>query len=256
MPLGRRRIGFDGPYTERVHRMSTRLLTDSVRFEESNHIVTNCMDLLDRVLPGTKQSDWTRLCVSPERTEYGNKRIRSLGFTPDRVTAIHPSSDGSMKSWPMPRPIELGRLLAAESARQVLFIMSPSEYAAIAQPLRELEQEHSNVRHLVTQSFAELAQVVANVRLCVANDGGPMHVAAALGVPTVALFGPTDERLYGAVSPTARVVRGEHGCGRKHRPWRVDCDCPGRACLANVTPAQVATAVRELLEATAVRAEA
>jgi len=247
LPMGRRRLGFEGPYKGHLHRLSTRLLTDRMRFDETKHIARNCMDLLNRALPGTEEAPWTRVGLSPERKADGGRRIRDLGFDPDNVVAIHPSSEGSMKSWPLPRPFELARLLATDTEQQVLFLMSSGEYVAIAGPINELEREHSNVRHLVTRSFAELAQVVANVRLFVANDGGPMHVAAALGVPTIALFGPTDDRLYGALSPTAHVMRSQHACGRKHRPWQVDCECPGRACMADLTAQVVAGVARGVL---------
>ena len=87
-----------------------------------------------------------------------------------------------------------------------------------------------------TPTMKEYARAVSGMDLVVTNDGGPMHVAAALGVPTVALFGPTDERVFGPLGPHARVVRSKVAEAPCSLPWHVvrPC-CADRVCLCGLS---------------------
>jgi heptosyltransferase-2 len=77
----------------------------------------------------------------------------------------------------------------------------------------------------------------------VTNDSGPMHIGAALGVPLVAIFGPTDWRRTSPWTSLARVVRVEIDCSPCRRRT---CD-RGHECMLGVTPGMVIDAARELL---------
>jgi heptosyltransferase-2 len=61
-------------------------------------------------------------------------------------------------------------------------------------------------------TLAELVGVLSRLKLLLTNDSGPMHLAAALGVPLVAVFGSTNWRETAPVSPFARVVREDTSC--------------------------------------------
>jgi heptosyltransferase-2 len=78
-------------------------------------------------------------------------------------------------------------------------------------------------------SLAELAGVLSRLRLLVTNDSGPMHVAAALGVPVLAVFGPTDSRETGPVGDTHAIVREPVHCSPcKLRECPIDHRCMTR----------------------------
>jgi heptosyltransferase-2 len=76
----------------------------------------------------------------------------------------------------------------------------------------------------------------------ITNDSGPMHIAAALGVPLVAIFGPTDWRTTSPWTPRARIVRVDVDCSPC---MRRECD-RGHECMVGVTAEMVAAAAREL----------
>ena len=61
-------------------------------------------------------------------------------------------------------------------------------------------------------SLEELTGVLRTFSVFVTNDSGPMHIAAALGTPTVAVFGPTDERETGPIGQASRIIRKEVHC--------------------------------------------
>ncbi|HEY6000915.1 MAG TPA: glycosyltransferase family 9 protein, partial [bacterium] len=84
--------------------------------------------------------------------------------------------------------------------------------------------------------------------IVIANDSGPAHIAAAVGAPVVALFGPTHEAFgFAPRGERVRVVSRDRPC----RPCSVHggtrCPRGHRACLDDIAPAQVLAAARELL---------
>ena len=121
----------------------------------------------------------------------------------ERFVALLPGAAyGEAKQWPAPRMAEL----AAELIRQhdvscVLLGAAHDRTAAraIESWLRaQAPREAARVLDLVGQtSLSSLVGLLAQAALCISNDSGGMHVAAALGRPVVAMFGPTDERVTG-----------------------------------------------------------
>jgi heptosyltransferase-2 len=90
-------------------------------------------------------------------------------------------------------------------------------------------------------------ELMALLSLCgflVTNDSGPMHIAAALGTPLVAIFGPTDWRTTSPWTRTAKIVRVDVDCSPC---MRRECD-RGHECMLGVTADMVVSAARELVE--------
>jgi heptosyltransferase-2 len=92
-------------------------------------------------------------------------------------------------------------------------------------------------------SLEKLMGVLAECFLMVTNDSGPMHIAAALGTPTVAIFGSTDERVTGPFGPKARIVKHPVDCS----PCLLR-ECPiDHRCMTRVTVDDVCRAAQELV---------
>ena len=94
-----------------------------------------------------------------------------------------------------------------------------------------------------------LAAVLEQLRLLITGDTGPMHLATAVGTPTVAVFGPSDPRRYGPVTDRARVVVTDlwcRPCNRVRRPPQ-RCSHGTPDCLARVSVEQVMSAADELI---------
>jgi heptosyltransferase-2 len=93
-------------------------------------------------------------------------------------------------------------------------------------------------------TLGELVGVLSSLRLLLTNDSGPMHLAAALGTPLVAVFGPTDWRETAPVSSRARLVREEVECS----PCLLR-ECPiDHRCMDRIGVERVAAAALELVE--------
>jgi heptosyltransferase-2 len=110
-----------------------------------------------------------------------------------------------------------------------------------------------NARNLAGQTtLCEFIELAAACRLFLTNDSGAMHVASALGVPTVAIFGATDDATTGPTGPLARVVREHAECS----PCLLR-ECPiDHRCMTRVSSGRVADAALELINETAWTREA
>ena len=85
-------------------------------------------------------------------------------------------------------------------------------------------------------NLSELIALLQHSRAYVGNDSGPMHLAAACGIPTVGLFGPTNDNLWHPLSPLARVLRWQACAAECERSSCVQDSYP---CLQRITVNQV-----------------
>lgn len=97
-------------------------------------------------------------------------------------------------------------------------------------------------------TLSELAELIRRARICVTNDSGPMHLAAALGTPLVSVFGPTDPVWIGPYQRPQAVVRAGLECSPCYlRQLR---ECPhGHGCMNLVTPDMVNNRIERILSA-------
>ncbi len=111
------------------------------------------------------------------------------------------------------------------------------------------ESISTNMRHAAVvlngkTSLETLIGLIAESTLLLGNDSGPVHLAAALGIPTVAVFGATDYIVAAPYSPRGRAVREPVDCSPC---WLRECPIDHR-CMTRVTPEMVCAAAREVLK--------
>jgi heptosyltransferase III len=131
------------------------------------------------------------LDLSGEARAGARARLRALGLA-GRPVAVHPGSGGEAKKWPLDRFIEIIRRLRAQG-REVAVILGEADRAEAAGLARELPE----VPRLQDVSLVELAGALAESAGYLGNDSGITHLAAAVGLPVVALFGPSDAGTWG-----------------------------------------------------------
>jgi heptosyltransferase-2 len=175
----------------------------------------------------------------PEWSESGD-RLLAGGADGSWVGINSGASYGTAKRWLPERFAAVGDMLAREGA-QVALVGGPAERpvaeaiaAQMAAPARVLCGE---------TTLPEMVGVLSHLRGLVTNDSGPMHVAAALGVPVVAVFGPTDWRETHPVGDGHRLVREPVHCS----PCLLR-ECPiDHRCMRRVTVDRVTTEALALL---------
>jgi len=111
------------------------------------------------------------------------------------VIALHPGSGSERKRWPAHNFAALADALTREFDAAILLLAGPADADALAQIRRGRQVAHALV--LDNLGLVELAALLERCTAYIGNDAGPTHIAAAVGVPTVALFGPSDPRVWG-----------------------------------------------------------
>lgn len=184
-----------------------------------------------------------KLLVTEEERAAMAHRLASLGIQEgDPILAVNPGATyGSAKRWYPDRFAAVADVLSAEWGTKIVIIGSGAETQLAGEIESATRTPSINLAGKTT--VRELMALLSLSSLLVTNDSGPMHMAAALGVPLVAIFGPTDRRRTSPWTSLAKIVHVEIDCSPCRR--RV-CD-RGHECMLGVTPGMVIDAAKELL---------
>ena len=124
------------------------------------------------------------------------ERLHAAGLDPDagprRLLLLHPGSGGLHKCYPIEQYLRLSRILS-QHRLQPLMLLGPAELDRWAEQLSRLVR-HSTL--IADPPLPLLAGLMSLAGGYLGNDSGPTHMAAAAGTPTLALFGPTNPRLW------------------------------------------------------------
>jgi lipopolysaccharide heptosyltransferase II len=191
-------------------------------------------------VPVHRNFDWL-----PERPDAAQAVRAKWRPEPGRWIALQPGARWLNKRWPVEHFADLVRMLAQRFA-DVRFVTlgGPAD-----RELGERVAREAPARCLDLTGRTTLPEMVEWTRLCelmITNDTGPMHVAAALNKPVVALFGPTEPRRTGPYGQLDRVLQHDLPCV----PCMKD-SCNYRQpfeCLRAITPDRVAARVAQILE--------
>jgi lipopolysaccharide heptosyltransferase II len=184
----------------------------------------------------------TRLC-SIDREQIA-QLLKDCGLAPgSRWIAINVSGRWDTKRWPPERFAAVADALQEERLGPVALIGSRDDRAATQAVLRSM---HTTPIDLTGQTSPELLPaLLASASLLLTNDSGPMHIAAAMGTPVVALFGPTSPLRTGPYGAEHRVLRSGVPCSPC---FSRTCRNPvPLECLTSIDPKTVIEAVREQL---------
>jgi len=152
------------------------------------------------------------LSVTKAERRWAAEALKGLGLEGPRCfVGLNPGAAfGPAKRWPPERFAALGDRLVGALGADVLVFGSKAE-----RPLAEAVARAMQRTPLVMAGTTTLRQWMALTECCrlvVSNDSGAMHVSAAMGVPVVAIFGSTNARATGPLSPWARVVQNQVAC--------------------------------------------
>jgi lipopolysaccharide heptosyltransferase II len=180
------------------------------------------------------------LQVPDQALERAAQTLLRAGARPKatRVAVGAGASYGSAKCWPPDRFAKALNDFVAHADADVLLFGTPAEAAVSSAIASELRRPPINLTGKT--SIADLPALLSQCHLFLGNDSGAMHVAAAVGLPVVAVFGPTDATETAPVTPRASIVQ--------QKPYCSPCflrRCPtDHRCMKAVTPAMVEAAMR------------
>jgi heptosyltransferase-2 len=226
------------------------LLTNAIRVPGAGEIPAHekfyYLELLKRAgwidaLPDVSEIS---LLVTDEQSLRAEEKLQSFGARRGamRVAVGAGASYGSAKCWPPERfAVAINRLLSERKAEIILF-GTPAEAAVSAAIQAGLDQAALDLTGKT--EIAELPALLSRCTVFLGNDSGAMHVAAAMGLPVVAVFGPTDPCGTAPVTARCTIVQ--------EKPYCSPCflrKCPtDHRCMTAIAPERVSDGVLRALE--------
>lgn len=200
-------------------------------------------DIVRRTRPdGRKRGENSSLNMefpaTNDEREWAKRFLESEGVDEQPFVLLAPGSGWSGKNWPRERFAELAARLQVRGIA-VAWTGSASEAGLCRGPGRNW-----------TGRFAlgRLAAVMERAAAWIGNDSGPMHLAVAVGCPTVSLWGPTNENKWGGQGGRHAKIRGVDSCpGCIYWDWKRECPKPGHPCMSGIDVDRVECVVLDML---------
>ena len=189
------------------------------------------------------------LDVDLQAKQHAEERLLAAGARSSalRVAIGAGASYGSAKCWPPDRFAEVANRLVGESDADIILFGTPTEVAVSSAITAGMRRPPIDLTGKTT--VADLPALLSQCHLFIGNDSGAMHVASAVGLPVVAIFGPTDPQGTAPVTPRCTIVQ--------ERPYCSPCflrRCPtDHRCMTRISPSNVATAAESWLASAEVR---
>lgn len=184
-----------------------------------------------------------RLCIDRQDHEAADKLLKRIGVDETRPFAVlQPGARYWFKAWPPERFAQLADYLAETYGHQVLIGGSGQE-RQLAEAIRDMTKSRPAVVAGET-SVKQLAAVLKRAVLFVGNDTGAMHIAAAMGTPVVALFGPSNPLEWGPRGGAVEILYKGLDCRVCFHPT---CRRGEGNCMRLISIEEVYAAVRRIL---------
>ncbi|RZJ04838.1 MAG: putative lipopolysaccharide heptosyltransferase III [Haliea sp.] len=239
-------VAYERPGAQRWWRHSFTHLARQPRATPRATVERN-LDALRRIgihpAPGDKSPT---LATDPQSLASVQDKLRQAGWAGQPYAVVHPGSRWLFKAWTVEGNARVMDHLARRGLAVVLTAAPDAHEISMGdQILLRTQAPCIDLRGRL--SLEELGAVIRQARLFVGVDSVPMHIAAAVGTPGAALFGPSSELEWGPWSGAIRVVASHtHPC----RPCGIDgCGGSKRSdCLETLGAEQVNAAIDQLLE--------
>jgi lipopolysaccharide heptosyltransferase II len=242
-----RRVGYDIAEVK-------PFLTDAVPFVPGRHEVEQNLTLMKAVggqgehaiAPSAHPLEFP---LSAQDREFAARYLAAQGVgNNDPLVCIHPGAGAPVKLWQNEGWARVADALVEGYGAKVILTGSASE-APLVQAIAERMASQPIVAAGQT-TLGQLAALLARCRLVLGVDSGPLHLAVAVGTPTVHLYGPVDSRTFGPWGDPARhvVLTSDMDCIPCNRlDYRPD-ELEEHRCVWDISEAQVSEAARRLLE--------
>ena len=228
----RERVGFETS-------AGRRLYTRRVPYIEGDHHATRLLGLAGNHA-STIERPHPRLYPGQRERASVDALLGDAGSANEPFVAFAPGSVWATKRWPE------YAALAKELDFRIVIVGSGADRELAAEISRAGARTVDATGRL---SLLESAELIRRAAVLVTNDSAPLHLASAVGTPTLAIFGPTvPEFGFGPLAPRSRVLGVSSLACRpcdRHGPQR--CPLGHWRCMREITPRQVAAAMQELL---------
>jgi ADP-heptose:LPS heptosyltransferase len=244
-----RRVGF-------VSGGGGAVLSEAIDPDPAAHIATNAETLVLRAFGKAGPPPAPRLRPPAEKLNLPDDARRRAAeligrLSPGGVTiGIQPAAGRQIKEWDPARFAEVGAELARQRGAKIVLIGSSADRRALDGVTAAWPPDVPPLVQLpVETDLIVLSAVLERLALLITGDTGPMHLAAAVDTPVLAIFGPSLPTRYAPLSPKARIVRIDIPCSPCNLMRRPPERCVGHVpdCLAGIESAQILKAANEML---------
>lgn len=232
------RIGYDLPDT-------VPFLTTAIEHHHE-HAVIQSLRLVQRWNSGLDPENATYgFPIDPLASSYVDGYLTEWGIAPDQaIFCIHPGSGTHVKQWEEERWATVADTLSEQLPARVILTGGDNELPMV----RRITQHMSRPACIIAgeTNISQLAALLARARVVIGPDSGPLHLAAAVGTPTVTLFGPADPTEFAPWGPKQKhiILASNIGC----RPCRIidwaDDDLTYHPCMRDIPIGDVLEAAR------------
>jgi heptosyltransferase-2 len=191
----------DGGFVLKLRRAGVRGTVTCSPLVRHGHAIDHFLAVTGKLGIPVPDRPCARLTLPSAADRDGAAHVRSLG---GEVVVLHPGSGSPRKNWPMAGFAALARLIARETKARPVFLLGEAE-AALGEPLGQL---CPGVPFLRSIELVTLAGVLKHCRAYVGNDSGVTHLAAATGVPVLAIFGATAPGMWAPRGTNVHVADG------------------------------------------------
>lgn len=237
------RVGYDLPDT-------APFLTHTVPLS-ADHVVVQNLRLIERWTgPAAPHAAPCQFPLNQADRSFVDGYLQEWGIGPGRaLICVHPGSGTWAKHWDENGWAVVADTLTEQLNAAVVFTGSEHELSLVRRIATAMRQPNCIIAG--ETRVGQLAALFARARVVLGPDSGPLHLAAAVGTPTVTLFGPADPREFGPWGPRDRhiVLASDIGC----RPCRVldwaDDKPENHPCMRDIGIHQVLAAARQVASA-------
>lgn len=217
----------------------THKIVPHLRGSRKLHTVENQIGWLHQLGLPKSEIPPLLLVIDNSAEEQVRLKLQAAGIGPkSRYCVIQPGSKFITKQWPAERFGSVATFLFEEYGMKTVITGNRQEIRVLSQVAAHMTN-HAIIEDSLT--VQQLGALLKNAHLFIGNDSGPTHMAAALQIPTVVLFGSSDSRAWHPWKAPYRLVQNQFNCN----------PCPGYKCLIHsdpqcilsITPDQVMTAI-------------
>jgi lipopolysaccharide heptosyltransferase I len=218
---------------------------------DREHVVQRNLALLSTLGIETTNEVFPMPEFSAERPSI-DAALAEMGIGPDELLAMmNPGAGWQTKRWPPAHYGRLATLIARSLGWPVLLTWGPGEEPLVAEALEAVDpDQRKRVHRAPSTNLREFAALLDRCRLAIGGDTGPIHLAAARGVPVVCVYGGSDPLRNSprGDSPVHVLVNPDCEC---HPCWKVTCAEENPRCLWEIKPEAVYDGIEEVLAMTA-----
>ena len=223
------------------------LLDVSLAYDRAEHTSDNTRRLAAAALDVPPRTGPARLDLPPAAVE-GASAILARASRP--LVGVHASGGREIKQWPPEGFGEVAARLARERGATVVLTGSAAD-RPLVEIVRRAAASHPVIDLAGSLDLLTLGAVLQQLDVYITGDTGPMHLAAALGTPVVAVFGPSEPVRYAPRDERHRIVRIDLPCSPCNRIRLPPARCVGHTpdCLAGIEVETVYRAALDVLDA-------